>query len=300
MALYIKAFITNSRLTDGIDDDESIKNLTETTARCFSSERVLILYIRAQVTRIDLKVNLAISEVIRTYRRAILGAVAVAGVPTGPTTTRTASAVDVCRRVIACFGLPTVTGEMVLQILRANILDDLGNNLIIALTEGIAALGLVRSLFVVSSAVSIPLVVPATSRLLLMLATDMILILARSFQEAAVKNIGQPLAKDLGAAARAYRPFAQEIHKQIKKLVPRKNPVACFRTDKITVRFEKIIEEYKSWDVHIVVPTAGSFGNSDDEKDLDPYETLIDDMEDAKEKLKEELNLPEIENLNVS
>ncbi|KAI9700970.1 MAG: hypothetical protein M1820_006615 [Bogoriella megaspora] len=275
-------------------DDNSIKELTEITSRCFSSERVRLLYIRAQVSRIDLKINLAVGEVIRSYKRAIRGASLVAGIPLGPTSTRTGSAIDVCKTIITCFGLPSVTVEMAMQILKNNVLEDAGNNIVIALSEGMATLGLLSSIFtagmpafLASGAVNVPLVVPATARLLLLLAADMILILTNSFREAAVKNIGQPLAKDLGAAARAYRPLAANVHRRIKELVPRRNFLACYRYDKIGIGFEKIIEEYRDKVTGgDTITGAGKFADtSDQEPDPDTDGTLVDDIEEAKGKL---------------
>ncbi|KZF26032.1 hypothetical protein L228DRAFT_3439 [Xylona heveae TC161] len=272
------------------DDEDSIKNLTDTTSRCFSSEKVRILYIRAQVSRIELKMDLAIGEVMRTYKRSLRGATAVAGIPILPTTTRASSAVDVCRTIIACFGLPFLSGETALQIVKINVWDDLTNNMIVVLSEGIALVGVGASVllggmpvFLASSALNIPLVVPATARLLLMLAADLILILAKSFRDASAKNIGQPLASDLRVAARAYRPVVGEVHRKIKKLVPRRNLVACYRTDKVREGFENIIEEYKNKVVDdIPVPSAERFDESDNasESDLASTDTLIDDAKD--------------------
>lgn len=191
-------------------------------------------------------------------------------------------------------------GEMFIEIVKSNTWNDMGNNMITALSEGLAGIGVLFTValwgmpvFLGSATVNIPLVVPATARLLLTLAADMILILARSFREASNKNIGQPLSNDLGAAARAYRPFASEVHKKIRKLVPRKNPFACFRTNEIRVGFETIIEEYRSRVVDdITIPKEKSFGKSDDEdkeSDLDSDVTLVHDVTSSLKEVKDRI-----------
>jgi hypothetical protein len=59
---------------------------------------------------------------------------------------RMAAAVTVCKSIIACFGLPTVSADVALQIAKANVWDDMANNLCVAFAEGLAGLGILGSL----------------------------------------------------------------------------------------------------------------------------------------------------------
>lgn len=68
------------------DDDKSIKFLSQTTAECFSHDRVRLLYIRAQVTRIDLKIDLAMAETVRIYRRVLASSASLTAVPLASST----------------------------------------------------------------------------------------------------------------------------------------------------------------------------------------------------------------------
>lgn len=104
----------------------------------------------------------------------------------------------------------------------------MGNSLRIAVAELFAVGGLCATVmmggnpfFLVASTANVPLVVPATARLILMLSADLILILTSSFKVASQKNVGQPLDQDLEAAACAYRPFSNDVHRGIKDLTPK-------------------------------------------------------------------------------
>lgn len=93
-----------------------------------------------------------------------------------------------------------------------------------------------------------PLIVPATARLFLTMAVDLTLVLIRSFREVAYRNSeGQPSERDVSAAARIYRikGFSHHVHKDIKKLVPRRNLAASYMYDKIQRTVEDMVETYK-------------------------------------------------------
>jgi hypothetical protein len=226
--------------------------LNETTAQSFSNEQVRLLYVRAQVSRIDLKIDLALNDVLCAYRGVVGRAAGTAGVPGAPTALRTAAAVDVCRLVVNCFGVPSLSAETAFEICKANVLDDLGNAFSTFLAEGMTVVGVLASLglggmpvFAVPLAVNPLLVVPATMRLFLILAADLILILTRAFREAAVKCVGQPSKRDVTVAAVAYRQHYREVHRRVMALVPRRNIVKSFRIDQIRLGMQAIVSEYK-------------------------------------------------------
>ena len=123
------------------------------------------------------------------------------------------------------------------------------NNLTIFAAEILAGAGLVGTLilsgmpvFLVAGAVNVPLVVPATGRLVLMLACDVILILARAFKECIEHCIGQPQCKHVEKAALAYRGLSKDAHNKIEALVKRRNVVKSFRFEQIGVGFSQVVK----------------------------------------------------------
>lgn len=125
--------------------------------------------------------------------------------------------------------------------------------MMLAIGEGISALGIGSSAvtmvpaFLVTGAISLPLVVPATCRLFLTMACDLILVLVRSFKEVTFRDSGQPTEKDVATAARNYRirGYSEHVHADVKKLIPRRSLSASYKCEKIRVGVETIVERYK-------------------------------------------------------
>ncbi len=187
------------------------------------------------------------------YRRILKAATASGGIPLGASSSRVGAVIQICRSILTCFGLPGVSAETVLQICKANLLDDLGNSVSVLLAEGVAALSMGATVlsggmpfFLIPMAVNFAAVVPATTRLFLMLACDLILVLTRAFQEAASKCVGQPLKRDVEMAAVAYgQQCCSEVHDRVRKLVPRLKVLKSFKTDVIAAGIAEIVQEYK-------------------------------------------------------
>jgi hypothetical protein len=237
-----------------IDDKDSISDLTETTARCFDHEKVRLLYISAQVTRIDLKVDLAIAETMRIYKHTVRSALASGFIPGGPSATRLTVATVVCKTIVACFGVPTVSSKTVMEIVRSIIWEDIGHNMSVFFAEGVSTAGLfltvgsggiLAPLLAASGVINAPIVVPAITRMFLMLACDVILILVRAFKDSTTKCIGQPLKKDIEVAAHMYRQISKKVHKKINKAVPRHNMIRSFQTNRVRQHFEEVVGKYK-------------------------------------------------------
>ncbi|KAK1759979.1 hypothetical protein QBC47DRAFT_458153, partial [Echria macrotheca] len=233
------------------DDEESIQRLTEITAESFTHDRVRLLYIRAQVTRIDLKISLALEETMTVYRRILKSALGVGAMPLASTSNRMAAAISICSAIINCFGLPRVTPEVLFQICKANLLDDLGNNFAVFFAEGLATVALGATIlsggmpfFLIPMVANIPAVVPATTRLFLMLACDLILVLTRAFQESVKRCVGQPLERDVERAAVAYRAYCGRVHDEVRRLV-RRNVVDSFKTERIAAGIRDIVETHR-------------------------------------------------------
>lgn len=213
-----------------------------------------LLYIRAQVTRIDLKIDMALCEVIRRYKRLIREATGSTFAPMGATITRRVSTNAITKKIIDCFGLPTVSAETAIAALNANVWNTLGSNLTLALAEGfqmfgIAASGVVSGIpiWAITGSINASYLVPATCRLFLIMACDLILVLARSFREVAFRASGQPTERDVSAAARNYsiRGYSQHVHRDVKKLVPRRNVLKSFRANDVQKGLDAIFTRYK-------------------------------------------------------
>lgn len=157
---------------------------------CFDHDKVRLVYIASQVTRIDLKVDLAIAETMQIYKHTVRSALLAGYVPGGASTTRITTATVLCKAIISCFGLPRLSHETILEIVKSVIWDDMGHNVSVLFAEGMAITGLVLTLvsggvfapaIALAGAINTPIVVPATTRLFLMLACDVILILTQAW-----------------------------------------------------------------------------------------------------------------------
>jgi hypothetical protein len=133
---------------------------------------------------------MAIAETMRIYKHTVRSALAFGLFPGGSSATRLAVATVVCKAIITCFGLPTVSAKTILEIVDSVIWEDMGHNFSVLFADGIAATGLVFTIFsgglltpimLAAGAINAPIVVPATTRLFLTLACDVILILVRAW-----------------------------------------------------------------------------------------------------------------------
>ncbi|KAL9624232.1 MAG: hypothetical protein Q9160_001479 [Pyrenula sp. 1 TL-2023] len=234
-------------------DKDSIQNLNQITWESFNQEKVRLMYIAAQTTNIDMKIDLAIMETMRVYRNVIGSASCLGLVPGASSANRTAAAYKICKVIVKSFGLPTLDSKTIIEIVKANVWDDLGHNVSVFFAEGIATLGVLASvlfagmpIFLGSGALNLPLVVPATTRLMLLLAGDLILILSRAFKTTTFTCVGQPLFADVRQAAVLYRSISSHVHKKILGLVRRRNLVDSYRYNKVGEGLRNIIGEYKN------------------------------------------------------
>jgi hypothetical protein len=92
------------------------------------------------VTRIDLKIDLALCEVMRQYKRLIRDITGATFAPLGPTITRKVSTDRVVKTIINCFGLPTVSAAAAIEALKTNVWTTVGSNVALAVAEGVSRL----------------------------------------------------------------------------------------------------------------------------------------------------------------
>lgn len=221
---------------------------------CFSSDRLKLLYIRAQVGRIDLKVDLAILEAMRVYRNVVNSSMGLAWVPIGGTTKRFSVATNLCQAIATCFGVQGVNKKTIYEICKSNVVDDVGKSLVTAVAKATSAVNLLlmigfggTGLFQVPMVANIALVVPIAARLMLMLSCDLILIFSRAFNEASAKYRAQPRPEDIQMAAKAYQSHSKAVHAEVKILVPKltRGMHKCYKTSEIELGVREIIEEFK-------------------------------------------------------
>ena len=253
---------------NSIEDKSSIKFLAEETARCFDHEKVRMVYIAAQVRCIDLKVDLAVSKTMQIYKRTLKSAATVMAIPLGNTANQVTVAVVICTAVVNAFGVPSVTAATVRHIVKNIVWDGMGRNFSLFMADVIAGAGVLGTLvfggipvFLAAAALNVPLVIPATAQLLLMLSCDIILILVRAFKDCTHQCLGQPLKKDIEKAAVAYRRFSTQVHQEIKDLINKSNFVKSFQVAKVHVGVQKIINKYTKLFVEESGTGASRFGS---------------------------------------
>ena len=248
----LSASVRSVRLIIATDDPKSIEDLSRVTLQNVKDEKLQMLYIATQTASVNLKIDAAVKEVMKIYTR-VLGTASASGLlPAASSTNRAGAAFAVCKAIVQCFGLPTVSTRTVLEIMKSTVWDDAGHNLMVAFSELVATVGVLASVasfgapfFLASGALNFPLVVPATTRLMLMLASDLILIMVKAFRFTTATCVGQPEEKDVALAARAYRAISADVHKAIFKLVPKRNVMKSFRYSKVRVGLKQVIEDFK-------------------------------------------------------
>ena len=248
-----------------------------------------LVYVAAQIANIDLKVDLSIMETMRIYRSVLSTASGLGLIPGASSINRTAAAFSICKVVLKCFGLPTLDSKTVYEIVKTNVWDDLGHNLSVAFAEGLATLGLVATVgfygmpFILAAGVlNIPLVVPATTRLMLMLAGDLILILTRAFKQTTFTCVGQPLFADVAQAAVHYQRLSSQVHKEILALVPRRKLTESYRYSKVRQGLEGIVYRYKDQvaeDIDSSVPAISVRQDAQRREDVKEVKSEVEEME---------------------
>ena len=250
---------------------------------------------------------MALAEVLRRYKKLIRSSTGSSFAPFGATVNRRVSTNMVTKAIINCFGLPTVSAEVAVEALNTNVWSALGSNIVLALAETFHLIGCVGTGFAagipawaVTGAINSTYVVPATCRLFLIMSCDLTFVLARSFKEVTFRASGQPNEKDVGSAARNYRirGYAQHVHRDVKRLVPRRNMLASYKVDKIRQGLDDIFARYKDKlmeDVNLPlkvrdmkIETADAKTDSlYDETSTEADSTLFSDLKEASNTLAE-------------
>ena len=253
-----------------------------------------LLHVAAQTTRIDLKVDLAVTQVMKVYKRTVWSSATVDVVPGAATTNRIAVAAVVRKEIVACFGIPGVSAVFVQELIKNTYWDDFGNGIGVLFAEAVSVVGVLGTVacfgipvFLASGPINAAILVPTTTRLFLMLAADVLLVLTRAYKDATNQSLRHPDKAGVEAAAVSYRPHVKRVHKEVKKIVPKANMFKSFQIAKIKVAFEKVLERNR-----MIVLDEGAKGEAkrdvvddDDGEDsdateVDPGAELIKDWED--------------------
>ncbi|KAL9631425.1 MAG: hypothetical protein Q9204_004232 [Flavoplaca sp. TL-2023a] len=235
-------------------------------------EKLRLLYIATQTASMNLKIEAAVLEVMKVYTE-VLGTASTAGlaVPIVSSKIRAASAMLVLSAIIRCFGLPSVSTQTVVEIMRSTVWDDDGHY--------VASAGMVAG----GTLANFQMAVPATARLMLILAGDLILILIRTLKTTTTRGVGQPDGKDVALAARDYRAISADVHKAIFELVPRRNILKSFRFEKVQMGLERIVEKFKEQVVKDLRLDRQS--RADTESFANDHEAIDKEIDEAREVL---------------
>lgn len=205
---------------------------------------------------------------MQIYKRTLNSAATMTVIPLGNTVNHVTVAVVICKAVVNTFGVPSVTAATVQHIVKNIVWDGMGRNFSLLMADVMATAGLFGTLcfwgiplFLASAAVNVALVIPATAQLPLMLSCDIILILVRAFKDCTHQCLGQPLKKDIEKAAVAYRPFAMQVHQEIKDLIHKFNIVKNFQAAKVQIAVHQIINKYTKLFVEDSGTGAGRLGS---------------------------------------
>lgn len=234
------------QLTFTTDDNKSISLLTERSSAVFKDESTRLMYVKAQMTRPDLKINMAIFMAMRRYRHAV-GAATTGGLfPLLPTMTRQGMKDDISRRIVACFGIRDLQAGQALKAMRDYLPESRAvRGMRTYWGEALAALSTgsiyMASPFTAPAAAAV--LVPHMAHLFLCTAADLILILAKAFQIASYGGRLQPAIEDVEKAAVAIRDHMEPIHQAIVDLVPPRSPLAAFKYGYIQARMQGLLEE---------------------------------------------------------
>lgn len=225
------------------------------TVENVQNENLRLVYVATQSADIDLKINSAINETMKIYRYALGTGIALGYIPTAASIHLNYYAISVCKAIVQCFGWPTVSYRRVYETVKGNLWDDLDHDFSVITPNSLSAVYL-TSTEVVGAALTaglanIPLVLVVTTRLILILASDLILTFVRAFTETAAFTSGGsggslPQLKDVEAAASYYHANSSKVHKEILGFVPRRKLTKTYRYHKIRLGLEEMIHRWQA------------------------------------------------------
>ena len=222
------------------------------TVENVQNENLRLLYVAMQSADIDLKINNAINETMKIYRYVLGTGTALGYIPTAALIHLNFYAILVCKAIVQCFGLPRVSHRTVYEIVKGSLWDDLDHDFSVITPNSLSAVYLtsaeVAGTALTAGLLNIPLVLVVTTRLILILATDLILTLIRGYLETtAFPSTGNPPAlKDVENAAAYYRNSSSKVHKEILGLVPSRKLTKTYRYHKIRLGLEEVLHRWQA------------------------------------------------------
>ena len=172
--------------------------------------------------------------------------------PLAITATQTASARSICKWAVNCFGFPHLDGVALHGLVKSLLPDDLNRSWSTVVAETLAATGAAATAgsggfpaLLLTGAMNVPIVIPSTARMLLRLATDVILILARAFRESLDKGLDRPDMASIRRVGLAYQSLSKEVHADVADLISRWNVTKSYQKERIGLGFEQVVKKYK-------------------------------------------------------
>ena len=279
-----------------VDDKDSLKRLNDVTVENVENQTLRLLYVAMQSADIDLKINNAIHETMKIYRYVLGTSTALGSLPTAASIHLNYYGFSVCKAIVQCFGLPRVSYRAVYEIVRGNLWKDLGQDFSVIAPNSRSALYLTSTEMVgvalTVGLLNIPLVLVVTTRLILILASDLILTLVRAYKKttaaaaastSAGAGPGLPQLKDVENAATFYSQSSSKVHQEILALVPRRKLTKTYRYHKIRLALEGIVNRWQAEITKDLGRDAGTNVNSrrsirsTGRKSFSSDRTLVDD-----------------------
>lgn len=279
-----------------IDDKDSLKRLNDVTVENFQNEHLRLLYIATQSADIELKINSAIIETMKIYRSVLKTGSTLGLIPTAASFHLNIYAISVCKAIVQCFGLPRFNHRTVYEIVKGTLWKDLDHDFSVITPNGSSAIYLTSaetaSTLLALGLLNIPLVLVVTTRLILILATDLILTLVRAYKETGFTSSGLQQLKDVENAADFYRASSSKVHQEILALVPRLKLTKIYRHHKLRLRLEEILHRWQA-EITKDLPTSLSSSRSnrsEGKKSFSSDRTLVEDKKAEAEVAVEEMS----------
>lgn len=228
-----------------------------------------------QTADIELKINNSINETMKIYRYVLGTGTALGHIPTAASIHLNFYAISVCKAIVRCFGLPRVSHRTVYEIVKGNLWDDLDHDFSVVTPNSLSTVYLTSAELagtaLTGGLLNIPLVLVVTTRLILILASDLILTLVQAYKTTMTTSTTASTSSGSGGglsqlkyvehAAIQYSASSSKVHSEILGLVPRRKLTKTYRYHKVRLGLEKIVQRWQA-DIMKDLSTGTSTGTS--------------------------------------
>lgn len=241
-------------LTGSTDDDSGVRTLLGQTLDLLADERVRLFCVAAQVMDVEQKIDSAITECMRLGTHAIRTAMVplpFSGIIGTPTVSRL-----ICEHVLQCFGFPKAAPEAVEDVMSRVVLGNLKNYMKVTLSQftavSLVAVGVAVptvGIGIIVGAAGSLISAPPAARMLFKCASDMILILERSFRYqgkyVSVKQIEDAAVYYTTAMTKTFSGkgmlLQRHVHDEVDRLIPLKKVSVGWRFARLRSGLQDIV-----------------------------------------------------------